>query len=378
MKTDLTRFEKGTIGLACLNEKKNALSKFGIMLNDMFKEVFDNMTATCPCCGSPLILDILNINFKNNNPEGYMPTTKWFSYFALCINAACSYQYVGFLKKEFWPENQININKISHTMTFGLSPGTLSLPINDTYILQDILILLKEAGYKKIKFGARNVFNQAKRFSEFPNENEQYHLDPKKYAKHCYSLLDALSSNMMTIIAYKDRGKPCEYNNIDILSYIFYNILKIGKITSLDVTNKNQKNLDSYYLPRNVIEKSILKVLDFSIRNRSSLLQYSKSAISLCPNQLNDLSGLIDADRIIYDKNHNNINIKNFGIIKQFVEKQIPDKEKLSLENTVKGEDYPGSYDVYCAERYISDKNSYEIPYVFLILAGLDVDLLKQ
>lgn len=380
MKTDLTRFEKGTIGLACLNEKKNALSKFGIMLNDMFKEVFDNMTATCPCCGSPLILDILNINFKNNNPEGYMPITKWFSYFALCINAACSYQYVGFLKKEFWPENQININKISHTMTFGLSPGTLSLPIDDTYILQDLLILCKEAGYKKIMFGARNAFNQIKKIG---TKNSAYKLDPKKYAKHCYDLIDGLSTNMMTVIGYKDKNKECKYNNISALSYIFYNILKIvSRKDTKDAETRKQsmQHLDAnVYLPKNVTEKSILKVINFNTRDKDklSLLQYSNSAISLYSNTFNDISCQIDPDRIIYVKNYDNCNLKNFGITKSIDDDYTSEKEKPSLELTIKGKDHPKNYDIYCVERYFSNVNSYEVPYVFLILAGLDVNLTK-
>ena len=377
MKTDLTKFDKGTIGMSCLNENKDGLSKFGIMINDLVKEVFGDMSGTCPCCGSPLTLDILNVNFKNNDNDAYMPMTKWFSYMAMCSNIACSYQYVGFLKKEFWPESQININKISHTMTFGLTPGILSLPVDDTYILQDILILLKEAGYKKIIFGTRNIFNEV---NKFPNKDRGLKIDPDKYTKHCYDLLDGLSSNKMTIIAYKNKGKECKCNNISMLSYIFYNILKISNRAYVDTKIQNRTNFSANaYLSDNIKNKSIFRVIKFNSRNKTSLLQYFNSAIPLYNNSFDDISCLIDSDRIIYDKNHDDSNPKKFGIISKSIESEhIHEKEKPSLELTIKGEDCLGNYDVYCAERYISDTFKFEIPYVFLILAGLDVDLLKQ
>ena len=248
MRTDLIKFERGTIGFKCLNKEKDGLSKFGVMLNDMNKEIFDDMTIICPCCGSPVKLDLIHINFKKSS----MMISKWFSYLAMCSNAACSYQYNAFLKKEFWEEIQINKNKISHTMTFGLSPGTLSLPIDDTYVLQDLLILCKEAGYKKIMFGARNAFNQIKKIG---TKNSSYKLDPKKYAKHCYDLSDGFSTNMMTVIGYKDKNKDCKYNNISALSYIFYNILKIGsRKDTKDAETKKQSMQHFYvsYLPKNV------------------------------------------------------------------------------------------------------------------------------
>ena len=378
MKTDLTRFEKGTIGMSCLNEQKNGLSIFGIMINDLVKEVFGEMTGICPCCGSPLNLETLNINFKNNNNSLYIQTTKWFSYLAMCSNAACSYHYVGFLKKEFWPESQINTNKISHTMTFGLSPGILSLPIDDTYILQDLLILCKEAGYKKIMFGVRNAFNQIKKIG---TKNSPYKLDPKKYAKHCYNLLDGLSTNMMTVIGYKDKNKECKYNNISALSYIFYNILKIVSIKDAKVAERTKLRMQHFYenyLPKNVTEKSILKVINFNTRDTISLLQYSNSAISLYSNTFNDISCQIDPDRIIYAKNYDNCNLKNFGITKSIDDDYTSEKEKPSLELTIKGEDHPKNYDIYCVERYFSNLNRYEVPYVFLILAGLDINLTKD
>lgn len=373
MRTDLIKFERGTIGFKCLNKEKDGLSKFGVMLNDMNKEIFDDMTIICPCCGSPVKLDLIHINFKKSS----MMISKWFSYLAMCSNVACSYQYNAFLKKEFWEEIQINKNKISHTMTFGLSPGTLSLPIDDTYVLQDLLILCKEAGYKKIMFGARNAFNQIKKIG---TKNSSYKLDPKKYAKHCYDLSDGFSTNMMTVIGYKDKNKDCKYNNISALSYIFYNILKIGsRKDTKDAETKKQSMQHFYvsYLPKNVTEKSILKVINFKTRDRISLLQYSNSAISLYSNTFNDISCQIDSDRIIYVKNYDNCNLKNFGITKSIDDDYTSEKETPSLELTIKGEDHPKNYDIYCVERYFSNINRYEVPYVFLILAGLDVNLTK-
>ena len=164
------------------------------------------------------------------------------------------------------------------------------------------------------------------------------------------------------------------------MSYIFYNILKIGsRKDTKDAETKKQSMQHFYvsYLPKNVTEKSILKVINFKTRDRISLLQYSNSAISLYSNTFNDISCQIDSDRIIYVKNYDNCNLKNFGITKSIDNDYTSEKETPSLELTIKGEDHPKNYDIYCVERYFSNINRYEVPYVFLILAGLDVNLTK-
>ena len=237
MKTNLHKFTNGTIGLACLNKNKTGLSSLGRILQELTQEVFGDRVGICPNCGSPIICANIVSGFYYHDSI-YNTLSKWFSHFTECTNTICINQWNLLLKKEFWPESNQNKNKLSsQILTFGLSPGTLSLPINDEYILQDVLIMLKEAGYTQVKFGCN--------YKRKTIKNDSINLDPKIYVKHFYRLLDAYDDRICTIIAYKTPNKDCLYNdNLTMLDFIFQNVLQIDSLDAVITTNLNSQISD--------------------------------------------------------------------------------------------------------------------------------------
>lgn len=340
MKTNLHKFTNGTIGLTCLNKSKTGLSSLGHILYELTQEVFGDKVGICPSCGSPIVCaNIVSGFYYHDNI--YNTLSKWFSHFTECTNYMCINQWNLLLKKEFWPESNQNKNKLSsQILTFGLSPGTLSLPINDEYILQDVLIMLKEAGYAQVKFGCDYRYKPTGR-------DDLINLDPKIYVKHFYRLFDVYDDDICIIFAYKSPNKDCLYNdNLTMLDFIFQNVLQI---VPLD-TNKYIPILNSQ------ISNKLLKTGQQNIICNEPLLFYPDN--EQCPVEITSAS--------------------------------IVESSSKKIDNSV-------NFHIYCAQKYLipesknnltsdecSDAQDLHIPqdpfsstYFTTILNGLTVDLTK-
>lgn len=240
-RTDLSKNKElfefmGKRNTLCLNKDKTDFSSLGKILYELTKEVFRDNVGICPYCGAPVFE-----YFLTQQPfllGYYQNKHKWFVKTAKCINANCPKSHYNnscdlLLREQFRPGSEINRNKLSsQTQTFRLPTATLSLPMNDEYILQDVLIMLKEAGYTKVVFGRRNInYLYKSNLPEFHyiDWSEQLDLKPAELG-YFYTDKNVYKPEIMTVTAYKSQECSCLYDSVDIitmLEYIFYNKLNM-------------------------------------------------------------------------------------------------------------------------------------------------------
>lgn len=348
----------------CLDELKTDLSSLGHILQELTKEVFGNLTRTCPFCGAPMFPKkvspyafIKPYNFISDKIE-YSNISKYFSHYIECSNTkcACSDSYGKFdllLKEEFFPFSEINRNKLSsQTQTFGLPTAFLSLPMNDEYILQDVLIMLKDAGYTKVFFGIPTDNNTHERM-KFPDFHSSLNFPENTQQNYFISKYRYQYPEVMKITAFKPKNRDCMYDNqcTTMLKYIFFNTLHMYNINfNISNTFANIKRQYESYIIEHFInpkKQEPTRHITFSI-DRYSDIKVNKSGFL-------------------------------FPISEGFKTSSENIDSLKSLHKDLRTATKHQYIATYYLGRSVSNRDYYlsQIAYAILILCGLEVDLTK-